>query len=265
MSSELRKWFVVVLFLLAATWFFFPIGAPAEKSLLFSLRLALPAAVLALGGIGLLPWLMTVGFFFCAVGDTMGVLGSFEGQMGGFAVAHICFIFWLVKEIKRTRKGTDKVARAERCLHQLCRVATDEERSSTTPQGSALYASPYIYITPLCIAPLFFAAVRIIPAIHDMPIRVGCVIYALLLTGTMWTAWLRMASSAYPSKGNANGWALLTALGATLFLVSDFVLAWNKFVASIPNSRIFIMSTYYAALLLLFMGGAYKNKKKSHF
>lgn len=226
MSSELRKWFVVVLFLLAAAWFFIPIGAPAEKSLLFSLRLALPAALLALGGIGLLPWLMTAGFLFCAVGDTMGVLGSFEGQMAGFAVAHVCFIGWLTRQTPKTRNA----------------------------------ASPYIYITPLCFLPLFCAATRIIPAIHDTPIRVGCFIYALLLTGTMWTAWLRMASSARPRR-----WPLLTALGATLFLVSDFVLAWNKFVASVPGSRILIMTTYYAALLLLFMGEARNFEKKSHF
>ena len=233
----MKKTIAIILYLRAVVWFFIPIGVPEGKNLLFSLRLALPAAVLALSGIGLLPWQMTAGFFFCAVGDMMGVLGSFEGQMGGFAVAHICFIAWLTKQLPK----------------------------SILNSSFFILHSSFIYITPLCIAPLFFAAVRIIPAIHDMPIRVGCVIYALLLTGTMWTAWLRMASSAYPSKGNANGWALLTALGATLFLVSDFVLAWNKFVASIPNSRILIMSTYYAALLLLFMGGAYKNKKKSHF
>ena len=212
--------------MLAATWFFFPIGAPAEKSLLFSLRLALPAALLTLGGIGLLPWLMTAGFLFCAVGDTMGVLGSFEGQMAGFAASHVCFIAWLTRQTHKTKNA----------------------------------ASPYIYITPLCFLPLFFAAVRIIPAIPDTPIRVGCFIYALLLTGTMLTAWLRMASSARPLR-----WPLLTALGATLFLVSDFVLAWNKFVASVPSSRILIMTTYYAALLLLFMGEARNYEKKSHF
>jgi len=240
MNREPQRLLVTLLFLLAAAWFFFPVGAPQEMSTLFALRLAMPAALLTLGGIGLLPWLMTAGFLFCAVGDTMGVLGSFEGQMGGFAVAHVCFIVWLTKEIKRTRRGA-------------------------APQDPPLFASPYIYITPLCLVPLFVAAVRIIPAIHDVPIRVGCGIYALLLTGTMWTAWQRMASSARRDKGSTKGWPLLTALGATLFLVSDFVLSWNKFVQSVPNSSLLIMSTYYAALLLLFMGETGKNKKKSLF
>ncbi len=250
MSSELRKWFVVVLFLLAATWFFFPIGAPAEKSLLFSLRLALPAALLALGGIGLLPWLMTAGFLFCAVGDTMGVLGSFEGQMAGFAASHVCFIAWLTKQI----------ASPLPLLKEGERITSARDPSPLGRDWRVGFSSPYIYITPLCFLPLFFAAVRIIPAIPATPIRVGCVIYALLLTGTMWTAWLRMASSARPRR-----WPLLTALGATLFLVSDFVLAWNKFVASVPSSRILIMTSYYAALLLLFMGEARNYEKKSHF
>lgn len=225
--------FIIVLYLLAVAWFFFPFGAPEEKSLLFSLRLALPAALLALGGIGLLPWLMTAAFFFCAIGDALGVLGSFEGQIGGFAVAHICFIIWLTKQIKTDRLQTNR------------------------QKG---FFSSYIYITPLCLVPLFIAAVRIIPEIHNTPIRVGCIIYSLLLTGTLWTAWLRMTTSPRPRK-----WQLLTALGATLFLVSDFVLSWNRFVESVPNSRNLIMTTYYAALLLLFMGEAYKNKKKSHF
>ena len=78
----------ITIFLMATLWFFFPIGKPDGKCLLFAMRLALPAVILTLGGIGQLPKLMNIGFCFCAIGDAMGVMGSFEGQMGGFAVAH---------------------------------------------------------------------------------------------------------------------------------------------------------------------------------
>ena len=228
-TERLRVWVVCGAFLLAAVWFFVPVGKPEGANVLFAMRLALPAAVLAVGGIGLLPWLMTAGFVFCAIGDAMGVLGSFEGQMGGFALAHVCFIIWLAKQVQRVN------------------------------------GHPSLYIiSSVCFIPLFVAAVRIIPEIKDTTIRIGCIIYSLLLTGTLWTSWLRMASA---RTANPLQWKrpLLTALGATSFFISDFVLSWNKFVAPVTNSRIVIMTTYYAALMLLFMGEAYKNKKNSLF
>ena len=233
---NLRTTAVVVAFLVAVAWFFVPVGKPEGDSLLFALRLALPAALLAVGGIGLLPWLMTAGFLFCCVGDAMGVMGSFEGQMGGFAVAHVCFICWLAKGVS---KSTGR------------RVV-----------GSKSHKSAILIIILLCLAALALAAVRIIPKVDDVLIRIGCAVYALLLTGTFGTAWIRMV---HPAAEHPTGRRLLTALGATSFLVSDFVLAWNKFVCHVPNSRLLIMSTYYAALLLLFIGEATKNKKKSHF
>ena len=98
-QSYIRTYIVAVIFLLAALWYFFPIAKDA--SLIFRMRLALPAAILALGGIGLLPRLISWGFVFCTIGDAMGVAGSFEGQMGGFAVAQICFIAQFVKDIRQ--------------------------------------------------------------------------------------------------------------------------------------------------------------------
>jgi uncharacterized membrane protein YhhN len=38
-----------------------------------------------------------------------------------------------------------------------------------------------------------------------------------------------------------------------LFVFSDFILAWNKFVEPIEHSRILIMTTYYLAQYLLFI------------
>ena len=212
-----NKTFVVIAaFLVAAFWFFFPVGKPDGESLLFALRLALPAAILALGGIGLLPWPMTIGFCFCAVGDAMGVIGSFEGQMGGFAVAHICFIYWFVKGIRQSK-----------------------------PKPASLVAT-----TLLCLLPLVLAALKILPAVQNLPIRIGCIVYALLLIGTVWTSTVHALSA-------NNGKTILpyiASVGGLLFLVSDFILSWNKFTAHIPHASLYIMITYYAALLLLFVG-----------
>lgn len=208
-----QKLVVIVAFLLAAGWFFFPVWKPEGECLTFAMRLALPAAILAIGGIGLIPKLMTAGFVFCAVGDAMGVIGSFEGQMGGFAIAHICFICYFAKEISRKES----------------------------------HPTVFIVTTLLCLVPLALAALKVIPMIKNWPIRIGCSVYSLLLTGTVWTSIVR-------SQPNSSKRINVAAIGALFFLASDFILAWNKFVEHIPNASFYIMTTYYAALLLLFIG-----------
>lgn len=218
---RIRTIIVIVAFLLAAGWFFFPVWEPETNYLLFTLRLALPAILLALGGIGLIPLLMTLGFFFCAIGDAMGVLGSFEGQMAGFALAHICFISYFVKCIWKP--------------HPVVLVLT----------------------TLLCLLPLALAAMKVIPQITVLPIQIGCSVYALLLTGTVWTSIVR----AFSTKKGMKALPLVAALGALLFLVSDFILSWNKFTARIPHASLYIMTTYYAALLLLFIGTLLPSKQ----
>ena len=217
-------WAVVVTFLLAALWFFFPVDEPDGKCLPFAMRLALPAAILAIGGIGLLPRLMTAGFVFCAVGDAMGVIGSFEGQMGGFAVAHICFICHFLGEIRRRK-----------------------------PHPAVLFVT-----TLLCLAPLVLAALKVIPMIQDLPIRIGCSVYALLLTGTVWTSIVR----SHPDPNNRINYSFVAVTGALFFLASDFILAWNKFVEHIPHASLCIMIPYYAALLLLFIGTSIEKREQ---
>ena len=95
---------VIICYLLASAWFFFPIGKPEGGSMLFAMRLALPAIVLAMGSFWMRPKLLMMAFWFCALGDVMGVLGCFEGQMGGFALAHICFISFFGRAIRRAKE-----------------------------------------------------------------------------------------------------------------------------------------------------------------
>lgn len=210
---------VTILFLLAAIWYFCPIGKEVFEPLCFRMRLALPAAVLALGGIGLLPRLITLGFVFCTVGDAMGVLGSFEGQMGGFAVAQIFFITQFIKDI---RQG--KVPRLG-----------------------------FVTASLICLLPLIFAAWNIFPNVQPLPIRIGCVVYALLLLSSVWTSILRAFSIR----------RYIATIGCMIFLISDFTIAWNKFTEHIPHAGIYIMTTYYAALILIFFGTIRELKVES--
>lgn len=223
-KKTVYEWTIITCFLLAAAWFFFPVGKPESWSVLFAMRLVLAAIVLAVGSLWLRPKLMLMGFAFCAIGDAMGVLGSFEGQMGGFALAHICFICYFIKGIRQGKRQT------------------------------VLFA----LTTFLCLIPLVVAVWRVIPAISYLPIRIGCSIYALLLIGTVWTAIVR----AFSVQIGRRLLSLMAAIGAVSFLVSDFILAWNKFTAHIPDASLYIMSTYYGALLLLFIGTCDFSEKK---
>jgi uncharacterized membrane protein YhhN len=79
---------------------------------------------------------------------------------------------------------------------------------------------------------------------HIGAVRIPVVIYAAVLmvmgwqAAEMWLAW--------------RDWSALAAmLGAVLFLLSDSTLALNKFRAPIAQSSVIIMSTYWAAQLLI--------------
>ncbi|MCR4765777.1 MAG: lysoplasmalogenase [Bacteroidaceae bacterium] len=85
----------------------------------------------------------------------------------------------------------------------------------------------------------FFAFVNVVPMAPTGIIRVGVSIYCVLILIMLWTALL-----------HRDVWF---ALGATLFVVSDFILAWNKFVSPIDHASWWIMVPYYAAQWLLFI------------
>ena len=84
-----------------------------------------------------------------------------------------------------------------------------------------------------------FASCAILPAVHPLGLRVGVAVYILLILGMFYCASLQR-----------DAWFMI---GALLFVFSDTVLAWNKFVCHIPQARLWIMIPYYAAQLLLFM------------
>lgn len=93
-------------------------------------------------------------------------------------------------------------------------------------------------------APYAILLLRSLPADMVLPV----VVYALVLTCTLWRGLAR---------GGAAGW------GSLLFTVSDSVLAWSTFVGPLPHSRLVIMTTYYAAQLLLALSGVRGARPKA--
>lgn len=61
-----------------------------------------------------------------------------------------------------------------------------------------------------------------------------------------------MAWRAGARVGNLSSWTKqCSCAGALLFLISDFTIAVNKFVAPVSYSHTIIMATYYAAQMLI--------------
>ena len=93
--------------------------------------------------------------------------------------------------------------------------------------------------------------VRVVPCAPAGVLRAGVSIYAVLIC-TMLLAALMQRS-------------LLYALGALLFVISDFILAWNKFVEPVPYRDILVLGTYLSAQWLLFVRATpYRVKHPVH-
>lgn len=75
-----------------------------------------------------------------------------------------------------------------------------------------------------------------------IPVVVYVVVLALMATLALARAWTKNAAT--PSAPTSARWA---AIGAVLFVVSDSVLAWDRFGGGLPAATLCVLSTYYAA------------------
>jgi uncharacterized membrane protein YhhN len=75
-----------------------------------------------------------------------------------------------------------------------------------------------------------------------IPVVVYVVVLALMATLALARAWANNAAT--PPAGTSARWA---AIGAVLFVISDSVLAWDRFGGGLPAATLCVLSTYYAA------------------
>lgn len=79
------------------------------------------------------------------------------------------------------------------------------------------------------------------------PLRVPVIVYVLVLACMGGQALAR--ARVFALRGDAQlASAQRAAVGAMLFMLSDSLLAWNRFHAAIPWSSLWVLSTYYLAL-----------------
>ncbi len=85
----------------------------------------------------------------------------------------------------------------------------------------------------------------IYPGLHDL--KAPVILYALVLLG--------MGVWAFKRKGGTNTASFrLVATGAVLFVLSDSLIALNRFAFAVPAERILVMSVYMTAQYLIVQG-----------
>ena len=97
------------------------------------------------------------------------------------------------------------------------------------------------YVPLLFVASVYGVAMCwIFHRVEDKLIAYGIAIYAILLLGMCYAAWRHKN--------------VCLIIGATLFVISDFIIGVNMFVERIPHAHMSIMIPYYAGQMLLFVG-----------
>ena len=179
-------------------------------------KTTIPVSILILASLWLCPWQITLGLLFSATGDYFGSCGDFLAQTGSFALAHVMYIIYFSGRY-------------------LTKVEHDRK---LTPKMKG-----YLTMVTFCSLALMAAVfVRIVPCADKGILRTGISIYACLICAMMVLALLQRSS--------------IFALGAVLFVFSDFILAWNIFVEPVPYSQYLIMVPYFLAQWLLFIRAA---------
>jgi uncharacterized membrane protein YhhN len=176
-------------------------------------KIALPVGALAIASLILCPWQITLALIFSAAGDFFGSTDQLLPQMGCFAVSHLWFIVYFALRYHRKVEHDRKL--------------TDR-------------AKGYVAMVLFCSAAILTAALTlIVPKAPSGVLRIGVLLYACLICTMLVLALLQRSS--------------LFALGAVLFVFSDFILAWALFVGEVPNCTLMVMIPYYAAQWLLFI------------
>lgn len=195
-------------------------------------KISFPLWLLAGFSLWLLPWPMSFAMFASALGDLSGAAGNFMAQMECFAAAHLFMIIFFVRRyIWRSRNAASQgTVRKSRRLAYM------------------------VLLSVLVIILMVFAIAEIAPAAPAGAVRSGVVFYAIVICMMLFMALLQRSR--------------MYALGACLFVFSDLILAWNKFVEPVMYEKYLVMVPYYLGQLLLFLRASrlravYEALKKS--
>ena len=193
-------------------------------ALLYFLPVALPyeitypVAAIAIFSIWLVPLPMSIALIASAAGDLMGAAGNFMAQMECFAVANLFISLFFLHRLFQTGKASVK---------NFSAILTKKRIA-------------YLTVTGICVAATFLMVmVSIVPEVPAGVQRAGVAFYAIVVALMFYSALLQRS--------------IFYAVGAFLFVLSDFILAWNAFVEPIEYSRYLIMIPYFIAQWMFYV------------
>jgi uncharacterized membrane protein YhhN len=110
--------------------------------------------------------------------------------------------------------------------------------------------------TPLWIFALIFPYLILLYIIFNLlkdhlgKMKIPTTIYMIIILVMSFAALAVLFTENLINVGNKS----IVFLGSILFIISDFLLAWNKFKSSITHERIYVMSTYILAQFCIVFG-----------
>lgn len=198
---------------LTSTAVFFALAALFYLPISIPHKLVFPVASIFVASLWLTPWQICAALFFSALGDWFGTCGNFIAQMGSFAIGHIFYIWFFVKRY----------------------FAKVEHDRKLTGKAKGYLAMLVVLVAGL----LTVVYTQVIPEAPAGVERTGASVYAVIISAMLFTALLQRSS--------------LYALGAVLFVFSDFILAWHRFVDPVPYRHYLVLVSYFLAQWLLFV------------
>lgn len=172
-------------------------------------KIFIPLTILALFSIKITPWTVTTGLFFSALGD---LAGSFK--TGGDPQEFYAFVFQMLFF----------------ALAHIFYIITFLKLKPGKTSGLRTLAC-----SAICAIVYLSALLLIVPCVENTVLTFCVIGYATIITVMLFSG-LRTADP-------------VIAIGACLFVFSDYILAWNMFVSPINGSRYFLMVPYYLAQL----------------
>lgn len=181
-------------------------------------KIGFPLTVLSLFSFWLLPWPMSLAMIASAAGDYAGAAGSFIVQMSCFAVAHLFIILFFIGKMWMRFQSFRTEGKLLRRVGYAAAMGT------------------------MVIILVIFAMVNVVPEAPAGMLRTGVGCYVTVISLMLYTALLQRS------------W--MYALGAVMFVFSDLILGWNKFVSPVEGQDLLIMISYYLGQYLLFLRAA---------
>lgn len=181
-------------------------------------KIGFPLTLLSVFSFWLLPWPMSIAMLASAAGDYAGAAGCFVGQMSCFAVAHIFIILFFIGKMWMRFQSFRTEGKLLRRVGYAAAVGT------------------------MVILLVIFAMVNVVPGAPAGILRTGVGTYITLISLMLYTALLQRS------------W--MYALGAVMFVFSDLILGWNKFVSPVEGENLLVMIPYYMGQYLLFLRAA---------